>query len=158
MSQIPVPARPTAAFVGASWVALVIALLAYGVGLWNAELDPSEKGFLGTLLLLGLFSAIAVQKSVRDRAEGVPVTGIFLGLSWAMVLTSLVLVSIGAGQRAAGAVGEGLLRAELHDGAVLGGRRPEERPRPGRVRARPGGAEARSSSRTPRRPSGSEPT
>jgi len=97
MSQIPVPARPTAAFVGASWVALVIALLAYGVGLWNAELDPSEKGFLGTLLLLGLFSAIAVQKSVRDRAEGVPVTGIFLGLAWAMVLTSLVLVSVALG-------------------------------------------------------------
>ena len=93
MSLNPVPARPTAAFVGASWVALIIALLAYGVGLWNAELDPSEKGFLGTLLLLGLFSAIAVQKSVRDRAEGVPVTSIFLGLSWAMVLTSLVLVS-----------------------------------------------------------------
>ncbi|GEK23527.1 inner membrane protein YiaA [Cellulomonas xylanilytica] len=91
--QHPVPARPTAAFVGASWVALCIALLAYGVGLWNAQMDPAEKGFLGTLLLLGLFSAIAVQKSVRDRAEGVPVTGIFLGLSWAMVLTSLVLVS-----------------------------------------------------------------
>lgn len=97
MSLNPVPARPTAAFVGASWVALVIALLAYGVGLWNAELDPAEKGFLGTLLLLGLFSAIAVQKSVRDRAEGVPVTGIFLGLAWAMVLTSLVLVSIALG-------------------------------------------------------------
>ena len=91
MSQTPVPARPTAAFVGASWVALVIAIGAFGIGLWNAKLDPSEKGFLGTLLLLGLFSAIAVQKSVRDRAEGVPVTSIFLGLSWAMVLTSLVL-------------------------------------------------------------------
>ena len=128
MSQQPVPARPTAAFVGASWVALVIALLAFGVGLWNAKLDPAEKGFLGTLLLLGLFSAIAVQKSVRDRSEGVPVTGIFLGLSWAMVLTSLVLVGHGAGQRAAGAVREGLLRAGLHDGALLGGRRPEERP------------------------------
>ena len=97
MSQQTVPARPTAAFVGASWVALIIALLAFGVGLWNAELDPSEKGFLGTLLLLGLFAAIAVQKSVRDRSEGVPVTGIFLGLSWAMVLTSLVLVAVSLG-------------------------------------------------------------
>ncbi|WP_421735275.1 inner membrane protein YiaA [Cellulomonas sp.] len=95
MSQNPVPARPTAAFVGASWVALIIAIGAFGIGLWNAELVPSEKGFLGTLLLLGLFSAIAVQKSVRDRAEGVPVTAIFLGLSWAMVLTSLVLVAAG---------------------------------------------------------------
>jgi uncharacterized membrane protein YiaA len=95
MSQPLVPARPTAAFVGASWVALVISVTAFGIGLWNAELELSEKGFYGTVMLLGLFSAIAVQKSVRDRAEGVPVTGIFLGLSWAMVVTSLVLMVAG---------------------------------------------------------------
>lgn len=95
MSQHPVPARPTAAFVGASWVALVIALGSFCVGLWNAQMTLSEKGFYLTLLLLGLFSAIALQKSVRDRAEGIPVTGIFLGLSWSMVLISLVLVAVG---------------------------------------------------------------
>jgi uncharacterized membrane protein YiaA len=95
MSQHTVPARPTAAFVGASWVALVIAVSAFAIGLWNAEMTLSEKGFYGTLLLLGLFSAIALQKSVRDRAEGIPVTSIFLGLSWAMVLVSLVLVATG---------------------------------------------------------------
>ncbi len=95
MSQHPVPARPTAAFVGASWVALAIALTAFGVGLWNAQMELSEKGFYGTLLLLGLFSAIALQKSVRDRAEGIPVTGIFLGLSWSMVVVSLVLMATG---------------------------------------------------------------
>ena len=95
MSQQPVPVRPTAAFVGASWVALVIALTAFAVGLWNADMLLSEKGFYGTLLLLGLYSAIALQKSVRDRAEGIPVTGIFLGLSWSMVLVSLLLVAIG---------------------------------------------------------------
>ena len=95
MSQPPVPARPTAAFVGASWLALVISVAAFGIGLWNAEMELSEKGFYGTVMLLGLFSAIAVQKSVRDRAEGVPVTGIFLGLSWAMVVTSLVLMATG---------------------------------------------------------------
>ncbi|GIG20588.1 hypothetical protein Cch01nite_13120 [Cellulomonas chitinilytica] len=95
MSQQTVPARPTAAFIGASWVALVIAVTAFGVGLWNAGMTTSEKGFYGTTLLLGLFSAIALQKSVRDRAEGIPVTSIFLGLAWAMVLTSLVLVSVG---------------------------------------------------------------
>ena len=95
MSQQPVPARPTAAFVGASWVALVIALTAFAVGLWNADMLLSEKGFYGSLLLLGLYSAIALQKSVRDRAEGIPVTGIFLGLSWSMVLVSLLLVAIG---------------------------------------------------------------
>jgi uncharacterized membrane protein YiaA len=95
MSQYPVPARPTAAFVGASWLALVIAVTSFGVGLWNAGMELSEKGFYGTLLLLGLFSAIALQKSVRDRAEGVPVTNIFLGLSWSMVVVSVVLVAAG---------------------------------------------------------------
>jgi len=96
MSQLQtVPARPTAAFVGASWVALVTSVTAFGIGLWNAEMELSEKGFYGTVMLLGLFSAIAVQKSVRDRAEGVPVTSIFLGLSWAMVVTSLVLMVAG---------------------------------------------------------------
>ena len=95
MSQHPVPARPTPAFVGASWIALVIAVGSFAVGLSNAELELSDKGFFGTALLLGLFSAIALQKSVRDRAEGIPVTAIFLGLSWAMVLTSLVLVTTG---------------------------------------------------------------
>jgi len=95
MSQQIVPARPTAAFIGASWVALVIAVSAFGIGLWNAGMTDSEKGFYLATLLLGLFSAIALQKSVRDRAEGIPVTGIFLGLSWAMVLTSLVMVTVG---------------------------------------------------------------
>lgn len=95
MSQHPLPARPTAAFVGASWVALAIAVTSFGVGLWNADMLLSEKGFYGTLLLLGLFSAIALQKSVRDRAEGIPVTSIFLGLSWSMVVISLVLVATG---------------------------------------------------------------
>ena len=41
--QHPVPARPTAAFVGASWVALVIAVTAFGVGLWNADMLLSEN-------------------------------------------------------------------------------------------------------------------
>ncbi|UZN03421.1 inner membrane protein YiaA [Cellulomonas sp. S1-8] len=95
MSQHPVPARPTAAFIGASWVALLIAISSFAIGLWNADMLLSEKGFYGTLLLLGLFSAISLQKSVRDRAEGVPVTSIFLGLSWSMVIVSLVLVAVG---------------------------------------------------------------
>ena len=157
MSQIPVPARPTAAFVGASWVALVIALLAYGVGLWNAELDPSEKGFLGTLLLLGLFSAISVQKSVRDRAEGVPVTGIFLGLSWAMMLTSLVLVStalVNAPLELSekGFFGLSFTMALFSVVAVQKNVRDLAASGPAPQRRR------RSSSPTPRRPSGSEPT
>jgi len=36
------------------------------VGLWNATLTLSEKGFYGMAFLLSLFAAIAVQKNTRD--------------------------------------------------------------------------------------------
>ena len=40
-------------------------------------------------------SAISLQKSVRDRVEGIPVTGIYYGLSWVSLLLSIVLLSVG---------------------------------------------------------------
>jgi uncharacterized membrane protein YiaA len=36
------------------------------VGLWNATLLPSEKGYYAFSYLLALFGAIAVQKNTRD--------------------------------------------------------------------------------------------
>jgi uncharacterized membrane protein YiaA len=36
------------------------------IGLWNATLLPSEKGFYAFAFLLALFGAIAVQKNTRD--------------------------------------------------------------------------------------------
>lgn len=47
------------------------------------------------VFLLGLFAAISVQKAVRDQAEGVPVTGVYVGVAWSMLLVSLVLMSVG---------------------------------------------------------------
>ena len=35
--------KPTPAFIGASWVALGIGLISYCIGLWNAEMQLSEK-------------------------------------------------------------------------------------------------------------------
>ncbi|HEY9023431.1 MAG TPA: YiaA/YiaB family inner membrane protein, partial [Burkholderiaceae bacterium] len=37
-----------------------------GVGLYNAQLALSEKGFYGMAFLLALFATIAIQKNVRD--------------------------------------------------------------------------------------------
>ena len=87
--------KPTAAFVGASWAALFLGVISFAVGLWNATMTRSEKGFYAAVLVLGLFAAVSLQKSVRDRAEGLPVSALYLGLSWAVVGLSVVMLGIG---------------------------------------------------------------
>ncbi|ROP28958.1 inner membrane protein YiaA [Couchioplanes caeruleus] len=87
--------KPTAAFVGASWAALFLGVLCYAVGLWNAEMTKSEKGFYASVLVLGLFAAVSLQKSVRDKAEGLPVSALYLGLSWATVGLGVVMLVVG---------------------------------------------------------------
>jgi uncharacterized membrane protein YiaA len=86
---------PSAAFVAASWAALLIGLVAYLTGLWNAVMPLNEKGYYFSILLLGLFSAISVQKAVRDQLEGIPVTNLYYGLAWSMTIASLVLLTVG---------------------------------------------------------------
>jgi uncharacterized membrane protein YiaA len=87
--------KPSAAFIGASWTALFAGALTFCVGLWNATMALSEKGYFFTLLMYGLFSAVSVQKSVRDRLDGIPVTNIYYGLSWVSVMLCILLMSIG---------------------------------------------------------------
>lgn len=87
--------RPTAAFIGAAWASLGIGLISYCIGLWNADLLLNEKGYYFTIILFGLFSAISVQKCVRDKAEDIPVTDIYYGLSWFTTVASIVLLVVG---------------------------------------------------------------
>lgn len=89
------PNRPTSAFVGASWAAMVVGAGAYMAGLWNAEMALNEKGYYFTLLMYGLFSAVSLQKSVRDRLEGIPVTSIYFGLCWLSLAISVSLLAVG---------------------------------------------------------------
>lgn len=42
------------------------------VGLWNATLLLSEKGFYGLAFFLSLFGAVAVQKNIRDAGINPP--------------------------------------------------------------------------------------
>ncbi|NML41291.1 hypothetical protein HHL17_29120 [Chitinophaga sp. G-6-1-13] len=62
LENIPV----TDMYYGISWVSMLIAILLLIVGLWNATLLPSEKGFYAFAFLLSIFGAIAVQKNTRD--------------------------------------------------------------------------------------------
>ncbi len=87
--------KPSVAFVGASWIALFAGALTFSIGLWNATMQLNEKGYFFTLLMYGLFSAVSVQKSVRDRLEGIPVTNIYYGLSWVSLGLCLLLTTIG---------------------------------------------------------------
>ena len=87
--------KPSNAFVGASWVVLVIGISSYVIGLWNAKMQFNEKGYYFTVLVFGLFSVISLQKTVRDQLEKIPVTGIYIGLAWAMSLLSVLLIVIG---------------------------------------------------------------
>ena len=89
------PFKPTAAFIGASWFALLTGAAGYCIGLWNAGMALNEKGYYFTILLFGLFAVISVQKSVRDRSEGFAVTDLYYGLSWFATIAAMILLTIG---------------------------------------------------------------
>jgi len=87
--------KPSAAFIGASWMALITGITAFIIGLWNAEMELNEKGYYFTVLMFGLFSAISVQKAVRDQLENIPVTNLYYGLAWFATILSIILLTVG---------------------------------------------------------------
>ncbi|NHB57155.1 inner membrane protein YiaA [Acinetobacter shaoyimingii] len=87
--------KPSSAFIAASWVALLIGASAYFIGLFNAQMLLNEKGYYLVIILYGLFSAVSLQKVVRDRLEGLAVTQIYYGLCWASSVICVVLLAIG---------------------------------------------------------------
>jgi len=87
--------KPSAAFIGASWAALLIGMLAFNIGLWKAEMQLNEKGYYFALLLYGLFSAVSLQKSVRDQLENIPVSSLYFGLCWFSLAISILLLVVG---------------------------------------------------------------
>lgn len=62
LENIPV----TDLYYGICWFATILSIILLIVGLWNATLLPSEKGFYAFSFLLSIFGAITVQKNTRD--------------------------------------------------------------------------------------------
>jgi uncharacterized membrane protein YiaA len=62
LENIPV----TDLYYGICWFATILSIVLLVVGLWNATLLPSEKGFYAFSFLLSIFGAITVQKNIRD--------------------------------------------------------------------------------------------
>jgi uncharacterized membrane protein YiaA len=87
--------KPSAAFLGASWAALLVGVAAYLIGLWNASMQLNEKGYYFIVLMYALFAAVSVQKSVRDKAEGIPVTPIYFGMCWFSIILVVLLLAVG---------------------------------------------------------------
>ncbi|WP_338472355.1 inner membrane protein YiaA [Niallia sp. XMNu-256] len=87
--------EPTSAFKGASWAAFIIGVGAYLIGLFNAMMELNEKGYYFAVLVFGLYAAVSLQKAVRDKEEGIPVTGIYYGISWFALIVSISLMAIG---------------------------------------------------------------
>ncbi|WP_245805894.1 inner membrane protein YiaA [Bacillus alkalicellulosilyticus] len=87
--------EPTAAFKGASWAALTLGVGAYLIGLFNASMELNEKGYYFAILIFGLYASVSLQKAVRDRDEGIPVTGIYYGISWFALIVAISLMAIG---------------------------------------------------------------
>ncbi len=87
--------KPSNAFIAASWVALLAGTISYNIGLWNASMYLNEKGYYFTVLMYGLFSVVSLQKAVRDDLEGIPVTAIYMGISWFSTLLSILLLVVG---------------------------------------------------------------
>jgi uncharacterized membrane protein YiaA len=87
--------EPTSAFKGASWGALLVGVTAYLIGLFNASMQLNEKGYYFAVLIFGLYSAVSLQKAVRDKEEGIPVTSIYYGISWVALIVSISLMGIG---------------------------------------------------------------
>lgn len=87
--------EPTGAFKGAAWGALLIGVSAYLIGLYNAAMELNEKGYYIVLIILGLYSAVSLQKAVRDRDEGIRVTNLYYGISWFALISAIALMGIG---------------------------------------------------------------
>ena len=62
LEKIPV----TDLYYGICWFVTILSIVLLVVGLWNATLLPSEKGFYAFSFLLSIFGAITVQKNTRD--------------------------------------------------------------------------------------------
>ncbi len=83
------------AFVAASWIAMGTGIVGYLIGLFRAEMQLNEKGYYFTILMYGLYAVVSLQKAVRDRLEGIPVTDIYYGISWFSTILCIILLVIG---------------------------------------------------------------
>lgn len=88
-----IPVSP--AFTAVSWLAMLGGVLIYLIGLWRAEMQLNEKGYYLAVLVLGLFSAVSLQKTVRDRLENIPTTQLYHLICLLSFAIAVLLLAVG---------------------------------------------------------------
>ncbi|MBQ4811395.1 hypothetical protein A7985_11075 [Pseudoalteromonas luteoviolacea] len=86
---------PSKAFSIASIAVLVIGIATYVFGLFNADMLLNEKGYYLIVLMYGLFSAVSLQKSIRDKQENIPTSNIYHLLSLVSAASAILLLGVG---------------------------------------------------------------
>jgi uncharacterized membrane protein YiaA len=86
---------PTKTYTIASIAALIVGAGAFGIGLFNADMLLNEKGYYLITLLYGLFSVVSLQKTIRDKAEGITTSSIYYSLSWISSGAAIAMLVIG---------------------------------------------------------------
>lgn len=89
--------KPSPVFMGASWMVVAFAAIAFTLVLYDLDTEATVKGFYAMVVLFAMFGVVALSKAVRDKIEGIPVSPAFYGLSFAAVgipTVALVLMLI----------------------------------------------------------------
>jgi len=87
--------KPTKAFRTVSFAIMALSALFFSIGLFNAELALSEKGFYVSTFVFGLYSVVTFQKTLRDKLEGIKVNNLYFNLSVIGLITPILLTGIG---------------------------------------------------------------
>jgi Predicted membrane protein len=83
------------AFTAMSWLALAGGVIVYLIGLWCSDMQLNEQGYYFAVLILALFSSISLQKTVRDKMEGLPTTHVYYIACVGSFSLSVILIAIG---------------------------------------------------------------
>lgn len=86
---------PSPLFRTLSSVAVAIGLGGFAVGLYNAELKLSEKGYYFMCILFAMYVTVSLQKAVRDKEEGLPVSSAYMVASVIALIISLGGIPLG---------------------------------------------------------------
>lgn len=87
--------KPTKAFTLTSIAMLITGVVAFCIGLMNAEMALNEKGYYFAILIFGLFSFVSLQKTVRDKQEEQPVSKVYGIMCWVASGAAVALLVIG---------------------------------------------------------------